>query len=169
MSINEQVLKSSLWLQFGAAIDMFESALVACPDELWHFKSQQQEFWYMAYHCLFWTDLYLSGSLEGFTPPAPFDLNEVDPAGKLPAHEPNKDELLAYVTHCRAKCRAAIDTLTDEKASRPCKFPWGEATYLELMLDTMRHVQGHAAELLWILGQKTGSAPGWISRTKKEE
>jgi hypothetical protein len=27
-------LKASLWHQFGAAIDMLESALVACPDDL---------------------------------------------------------------------------------------------------------------------------------------
>jgi hypothetical protein len=47
-------LKDGLWHQFGAAIDMLESALLACPDDLWHFRSQQQEFWYMAYHCLFW-------------------------------------------------------------------------------------------------------------------
>jgi hypothetical protein len=33
-------LKTSLYHQFGAAIDMLESALVACPYELWHFRSQ---------------------------------------------------------------------------------------------------------------------------------
>lgn len=167
MSLIESALKTSLWHQFGAAIDMLESAIIACPDDLWHFRSQQQEFWYMAYHCLFWLDLYLTGSVEGFTPPAPFDLRELDPEGLLPDHEPTKDELLNYVTHCRKKCRATIESLTEEKARQICKFPWGELGYLELLLDNMRHVQGHAAELLWILGEKTGSAPGWVSKTKK--
>ena len=27
--------KASLWQQFGAAIDMLENALLACPDEIW--------------------------------------------------------------------------------------------------------------------------------------
>jgi hypothetical protein len=146
---------------------MLESALVACPDELWHYRSQQQEYWYMAYHCLFWLDLYLSGAVEGFTPPAPFDLRELDPAGLLPNHQPTKDELLGYVAHCRNKCRATIESLTDEKARQVCKFRWGEVSFFELLLDNMRHVQSHASELLWILGEKTGSAPRWVSRTKK--
>ncbi len=160
-------LKSSLWHQLGAAIDMLERALTACPDELWHFRSQQEEFWYIGYHCLFWLDLYLTGTVEGFTPPAPFDLKELDPAGLLPDRPFTKDELLAYVAHCRAKCRTTIDALTDERALQQCKFMWGEVSFFELLLDTIRHVQSHASELLWILGEKTGSAPGWVSRTKK--
>jgi hypothetical protein len=27
----------------------------------------------------------------------------------------------------------------------------------------MRHVAGHAAQLNMLLGQKTGSAPGWVA------
>lgn len=162
------LIKTSLWHQLGAAIDMFESALIACPDELWHFRSQQEEFWYIGYHCLFWLDLYLTGTVEGFTPPEPGDLKELDPAGLHPDHPFTKDELLTYVAHCRAKCRAMVDSLTDEQAKRICKFTWGEASYLELQLDSIRHVQSHASELLWILGEKTGSAPGWVSKTKIE-
>ncbi len=55
------------------------------------------EFWYVAYHCLFWTDLYLSGAVEGFTPPAPFTLDELDPAGVLPDRQYTREELLAYL------------------------------------------------------------------------
>ena len=33
------------------------------------------EFWYVVYHALFWLDLYLSGAVEGFAPPAPFTLD----------------------------------------------------------------------------------------------
>ncbi len=161
-------IKASLWHQLGAAIDMLERALTACPDGLWHFRSQQEEFWYIGYHCLFWLDLYLTGTVEGFTPPAPFDLKELDPAGLLPDRPFTKEELLTYVAHCRAKCRATIDALTDERVLQQCKFMWGEVSFFELLLDTMRHVQSHASEMLWILGEKTGSAPGWVSRTKLE-
>ena len=158
--------KNSLWNQFGAAIDMLESALTACPEELWRSRSQQQEFWYEIYHCLFWLDLYLSGSVEGFAPPAPFGLEELDPAGLLPERPYTKNELRAYLEHGREKCRATIESLTDAKARRSCKFPWGEVSFLELLLYNLRHVQGHAAELLWILGEKTGAAPGWVGRAK---
>ncbi len=69
--------------QFGAAIDMLENAVRACPADLWADQTQHVRFWYTVYHALFWLDLYLSGSLEGFAPPEPFTLAELDPAGVL--------------------------------------------------------------------------------------
>jgi hypothetical protein len=50
-----------VWHQFGAAIDMLDNALRACPDELWQERlySEQTgqpgfaEFWYIAHHALF--------------------------------------------------------------------------------------------------------------------
>jgi len=94
-----------LWGQFGAAIDMLENAMIACPDELWAGPSS---FWHVAYHSLFFLDLQLSGSVEGFAPPAPFDLSELDPDGRLPDRPYTKDELGNYLKHCRRKCRETI-------------------------------------------------------------
>ena len=36
----------------------------------------------------------------------------------------------------------------------------------ELLLYNMRHVQEHAAQLSLFLGQRAGSAPGWVSKAK---
>ena len=58
-------------------------------------------FWYIVYHTLFWLDLYLSGAVEGFAPPAPFTLDELDPAGLLPERPYTRDELQAYLEHGR--------------------------------------------------------------------
>lgn len=66
----------------------------------------------------------------------------------------------------RHKCRAAIEALTDEQARQCCRFSWGEVSFLELLLYNMRHVQEHAAQLNLILGQKIGSAPGWVARAR---
>ena|SRR5258705_8607961 len=76
--------KPILWQQFGAAIDMLENALLACPEDLWNDRSRRPEYWYVVFHTLFFLDFYLSDSPEGFTPPAPFTLDELDPAGLLP-------------------------------------------------------------------------------------
>ncbi|MCL4298098.1 MAG: DinB family protein [Anaerolineae bacterium] len=155
-----------IWQQFGAAVDMLENALLACPDELWSDRSQQLEFWYVVYHTLFWLDLYLSGSVEGFVPPAPFNLDELDPAGLLPEKPYTKDELQTYLDYGRQKCRATIEALTDERACQRCAFSWGEVSFLELLLYNMRHVQEHASQLNLILGQKFDAAPGWVTRAK---
>ena len=158
--------RTVLWSQFGAAIDMLENALRACPDELWSDRTQHLQFWYVVYHTLFWLDLYLSGSAEGFAPPAPFTLDELDPAGVLPERAYTKAELQSYVNHGRHKCRATIETLTDEGAHAPCVFPWGEMSFLELLLYNMRHVQEHASQLGLILGLNFDSAPGWVGRAE---
>lgn len=72
---------------------MLENAVVACPDELWSDRSRQPEFWYVAYHTLFWLDFYFSEPLEEFAPPAPFTLEELDPAGVIPERPYTKAEI----------------------------------------------------------------------------
>ena len=158
--------KTSIWQQFGAAIDMLDNAILACPEELWGDRTQKQEYWYVTYHALFWLDLYLTGAVEGFAPPAPFTLDELDPAGILPDRVYTKDELHAYLLHCRMKCMETVDGLTDELAQRQCVFGTRVMSFGELLLYNMRHVQEHAAQLSLILGQKYGSAPGWVGRAK---
>lgn len=147
---------------------MLENALIACPDQLWNDRSRRPEFWYVAYHTLFYLDLYLSGSVEGFAPPAPFSMDEMDPSGILPERVYTKDELQSYLNHGRRKCRAEIEALTDEKARRRCEFAWGEMSYAELLLDNMRHVQHHAAQLNLILRQTIDTAPGWVAKAKSK-
>jgi hypothetical protein len=150
--------------QFGAAIAMLENAVAACPEELWRDRSAQPEFWYMVYHTLFFLDLYLSGTVEGFSPPAPYNLDELDPAGILPERVYTKAELLSYLEFCRAKCRGVFETLTDERARELCEFPWIKMSFGELLLSNLRHVQHHSAQLNLILRQKTDSAPRWVAR-----
>jgi hypothetical protein len=172
----DKTWKAVIWHQFGATIQMLENALRACPDELWqerlHEERQVQpefaEFWYVAYHCLFWLDFYLSDSIDGFSPPAPFTLSEFDPAGLLPDRVYTKDELLTYLEYGRNKCRTRIETLTDEMAHQRCRLDWPEMSIAELLLYNMRHVQEHAAQLSLMLGQRVGSAPGWVSKEKSK-
>ena len=120
------------------------------------------EFWYVAYHTLFWIDLYLTGTEEGYVPPPPFALIEQDDDGPLPPRAYTKDELLAYLSDCRKICQATIESMSDEEAERRCSFGWGEVSFAELLLYTMRHVAGHAAQLHLLLGQKSIAAPNWV-------
>lgn len=153
-----------LWGQFGAAIDMLENTVRDCPEELWRDRSRRPEYWYVVYHTLFWLDLYLSGAVEGFAPPAPFTLDELDPSGVIPAQPYQKAQLLGYLAHGRERCRATLATLTGERARARCAFRWGEPSFLELLVYNLRHVQHHAGQLHLILRQETDSAPGWVGR-----
>ncbi len=168
----DELWKVALLRQFGATIDMLGNALRVCPDDLWNahmwndpaMKPEFSDFWYIAYHTLFWLDLYLSGEGEGFVPPAPYNLDELDPRGVLPERCYTKDELLTYLTHCHQKCRVTIEQLTDEMAHQVCKFTWAKngLSFAELQMDNMRHVQEHAAQLNMFLGQRAGISAGWV-------
>src|SRR5437867_1036141 len=113
----DTTLRTGIGQQFGAAIDMLENAIEACPEALWSDRSQPQQFWYVAYHALFWLDLYLTGSSEEeFSPPAPFNRDELDPRGLMPDTPYTKDVLLTYLAYGRRKCQTTMDALTDERA-----------------------------------------------------
>jgi len=172
----EEFWKAVLRQQFGAAIDMMENAIRDCPEDIWCDLSKKPEwvandivgFWYLAYHTLFFLDFYLSDSIEDFGPPAPFNRDEFGPGGMLPNQPYSKDLLLGYLDHCRRKCSQAIDSMTDEKARQPDRIrPAQNLTVAERHLYNMRHVQHHAAQLNLVLRQKTGSAPMWVTTSRR--
>lgn len=157
--------KTSVWQQYGAAIDTLGDVIKLCPDQLWTAvvwndtdDVRYGQFWFVAYHTLFWLDLFLTGSEEGFAPPPPFI------RGTLPEQPYTKDQILTYLDGCRSRCQSTIEALTDAQAQRRCVFAWMEPSFLELQLYGMRHVQEHAAHLGLMLGQHGVPGVDWIAR-----
>ncbi len=159
------ILKEGLWQQFGAAIDMLENAIVACPEQLWGDRAQQPEFWYTTFHALFFLDLYLSGTEKGFAPPTPFTLDELDERGLLPDRVYTKEELLVYLRHGREKCRRTMSALTDAMIAQRCGFSWLDISQVEIHLYNMRHVQHHAGQLNTLLRQHGVAVPRWVRKS----
>jgi hypothetical protein len=165
----DETFRQILWQKFGASIQMLENAIHDCPEhvwsgEIWSDQTREPQFWYLVYHTLFFLDFGLSESPDGFAPPAPFGLEEFDPAGVLPDRVYTKPELQTYLEHGRQKTRAAVLGLTDEKARTRFQYFSSNYSILELMLENMRHVQHHTAQLNLLLRQRTDSAPQWVSR-----
>jgi len=159
-----------LWRQFDKSLGHFGKALRNCPDELWERRVWEDEpgqwvargfgtFWYLCYHTLFWLDLYLTGAEEGFTPPEPFALVEMEANETLPRTY-TRAELLQYFDLCRDRCRETILGMTSDQANRLCRFPWGTLPFAELQLYNMRHVEEHAAQLHMFIGQHSKDIAG---------
>jgi hypothetical protein len=182
----ETTFRTALWRQFGAAIDMLENALLACPASLWRERlwsdppplelpPQFAEFWYVTFHALVWLDLYLSGlPEEEFAPPAPFAQGVLDSQEALPERPYTREELHAYLVSTRQKCHTQLLALTDAQARRIVEYPWSEGqpiSYLELQLYKLRHVQEHAAQLSMFLGQHAipDEALDWVPLAKADE
>src|SRR4029077_13515438 len=69
--------RSAIRQQFHAAIDMLGNAIEACPNSVWSSQAPRA-FWHLAFHTLFFLDLYLSECEESqFHPPPPFGLTEL--------------------------------------------------------------------------------------------
>jgi uncharacterized damage-inducible protein DinB len=150
--------------QFHAALDMLANAMEACPDSVWAGQGRGA-FWYLAFHVLFFVDLYLSPEDESqFRPPAPFGVGELEDEVVVPEPAYSKDELLGYWEHCRKKLDAVMAGMTEEWIAEACPFTYRAMSNGELLLYNMRHVQHHAAQLNLLLRQRTDSAPTWVSK-----
>jgi hypothetical protein len=158
--------KTIIWQQFGASIDTLKNSITNCPDDIWGDKPGFYEYWYIAYHTIFFLDFYMSETDKNFAPPKPFTLSELDPSGALPERVYTKEELLTFLEHGRNKSKANIKALTEESAHKRCNFERPDVTVAELLLYTMRHLQHHAAQLNHILRYKADISSRWVFKPK---
>ncbi|MES2830047.1 MAG: DinB family protein [Bacteroidota bacterium] len=167
-----EVLKETLWRQFGASIQMLENAITMWPDNDWN---ADKKYFYMAYHTLIFLDYYSNVPAKHFASSLPFTFtNEANiPEDALDSQVPDrfytKKELLAYLQESRLKVLKVITNLQDDLHEH-----WIEVDddrnypVVELLMYNMRHVQHHAAQLNLLLRQKMGDAPQWVSKDKSD-
>ncbi|MBS1557014.1 MAG: DinB family protein [Bacteroidetes bacterium] len=143
---------------------MLENAINMCPDEHWDTSTK---FWHTAYHCIFWTDYYLSNDPSKFEPPKPFSFSEFDPTGKKVDRTYSKTEVLGYLEYCRQKAIRLISGLTVEKLNDRWINDYKNFSQLEILFYNVRHIQHHSAQLNLLLRQTINKAPTWVSQAKK--
>ncbi len=157
-------MQDAIRQQFGAAIDSLEAAILAFPDAAWTSGDKWHQPWYLAFHTVFWLDLYLSESSADYQPPPPFTRGEME-AGAFPERPYLKDELIAWLRRCREGLAARLVTLaTPDGARRRCRLQWGEMEAQELLLYNLRHVQHHVAQLNLLIRLAGGKPTPWVMR-----
>jgi hypothetical protein len=126
---------------------MLGQCIRACPMEHWEGKIAKNSFRWVAYHTLFWLDVYLSpGDEDAFVLR---DFHERGGDEREPVVTPglSQEETLLYVAICRQKI---IDTLSAESAEvlqGPCGFSARPISRGELHIYNLRHVQHHTGQL----------------------
>jgi hypothetical protein len=132
--------------QFEASLAMLNQCLEACPPEHWEGNIANGTFRWVAYHALFFTDLYLSPSNEAF------ELRELNEHGG-DERQPvacvglAKEDALTYVQICLQKMRDAIAAETAESLAGPSGFSWYKISRGEMHLVDIRHIQHHTGQL----------------------
>ena len=157
--------------QFAAAIQMLRAAIEACPDSLWDDRTEGTPFWHLAYHALFYTDLYLSESVDSFQAREfhqdkanflPGDYREFGGIVTTPDIALTKDQLLDYAAHCLRKSGEAFHRLTSERARERCGFPWYQLNVGEFLLNNLRHTQHHTGQLILLLRRRANIGIDWF-------
>lgn len=143
---------------------MLGNAIEHCPDKIWNKKNDFSDFWYIAYHTIFWLDFYLSDNPDEFSSHNNFGMTEHDPKGILPGKVYTKTELQSYLNHCKVKCKNVIANIKEEDMHKQYSFFTLKMPFYELLLYNMRHVQHHTAQLNMILRQEINYAPKWVRR-----
>ena len=163
---NEEVVKNAIRGQFGGAIEMLRQSIHACPEELWDDREEGIPFWHIAYHTIFFMDLYSGDSPEMFEAhrPPSFHAEDMQNLGKTPTRTLSREQVVNYLEESAAKSLKIIDGLKLEDLGRQTAFHWLKQSVGETLLYNLRHVNHHVGQLNLILRQGTGASPGWIRR-----
>lgn len=156
--------------QYAAGFAMLKNAVSACDKELWDSERDKNRFWRIAYHALFYTDLYLSIDEKHFAPWTHHhdDYQILGDNTPWPPHHAVKigtpytpNDVLAYCARLQNTLAERINAL-DFKA--PSGFFWLPFNKLELQIYNIRHLQHHAGQLIDRLRERQGAGIEWIGR-----
>jgi hypothetical protein len=161
-------IRKNIHSQYLASLAMLKTAIQVCPEGLWASSIHKNKFWHVAYHCLFYTHLYLQTTEEDFeawekhrdeyqfmgsVPWPPYDAPKI---GK-PYY---KAEVLEFLKICQeqvGKIVPEMDLLSEESG-----FYWLPLNKLELQFYNIRHIQQHTGELCERLGSEANIEVDWV-------
>ena len=166
---------------FQSAIDRLEESVKDCPDEhwgssLWVVKRTDpwmwpgagdgdgrteeaiqvfSAFWLIAYHCLFFLDLYCWDEIGRFATPPDFANGPEDQgidefgAARFPNVMYSRDQLLGYVDYCRSRVRETLTNLTHAQCAIKLSpgHPQAGKTFEQLLGVNLAHVREHGDQL----------------------
>lgn len=163
--------------QTAAAIEMLRNAIQACPEELWDDRTEGSPVWHLAYHALFFCDMYLTDDLDSFEAPEfhvhphhflPGDYKEYAGVVTTPKTCYSREQLLEYADHCIEKSKDVFCGLTEERARERCGFWWYELNVGEFLINNLRHTQHHAAQLALILRRRADIGVEWMGTERNQ-
>lgn len=145
--------KQTLAQQYEAARCSLNACIDRCPDAAWDAPVGNLTFCQIAFHALFFTDLYLGPNVDSLrrqsfhrdNPGFFRDYEELEP--RRQQHRYDRPSIKRYLDHVRHKATTLIAAETEESLQGPSGFDWKQYNRAELHLTSIRHLQHHAAQL----------------------
>jgi hypothetical protein len=144
--------------QYQASLEMLKHAILKCPQAIWNDPADKNKSWYIAYQALFYTHYYLQDTAQDFQP---WQGHWDDRLPELPqiAEGYSRAEVLDYLSFCQQQVDQQVPRLNLEAESG---FRGRPPSKFELQLYTIRHIQGHAGELMERLGTRAQIDVDWV-------
>jgi uncharacterized damage-inducible protein DinB len=154
--------------QYPAALTMLENGIKDCPVTLWEDAIYKNKYWYIAFHTLFHTHLYLCEDEASFKPWEKYQkvyqyFKSEDSTRMTPY---SQQELLEYLEFCRSLVDERIPVTTMEG---PSGLDWLPTNKLELLLYNLRHIQHHTGQLIDRLRERSNIASAWIDMKEPKQ
>ena len=149
--------------QYRASLAMLRSAISLTPDALWNDSAYPSRTWRIAYHTLYYTQLYLGASPDAYVPWE----KAIDEAEDLDSRAFDekligRDEILGWLDSIVASIPRAVESLPLDAESG---FYWLKFTRAELHIYSIRHIMDHTGQLAERL-RANGVTSGvkWVSK-----
>ena len=145
--------KSLITNQYEAVFCMWNTCIDRCPDSRLDEPIVNLAFCQVAFHTLFFADVYLGRDFDAVRNQA-FHNDNTKSFRDYEELEDRKQELLydrpflqSYLTHCRTKAPEVIAAETVETLSAASGFPRKDFSRAELHVCNIRHMHHHAAQV----------------------
>jgi hypothetical protein len=162
------VFKDVFVHQFEAALSTLNACIDRCPETAWNEPVANLAFCQVAFHTLFFTDLYLGQNIESLRDQQ-FHRDNADFFRDYEELEDRKQQLLydqpsikEYLAHCRQKALVVVAAETADSLAALAGFTWLKFTRAELHAYSIRHIQHHAAQLSLRLRLDFGHDMHWF-------
>lgn len=137
--------------QYEAALAMLQDAIRSCPAEHWEKKIAKYTARFVAFHALYWADIYLTpqerdfASHEFVVEGRGLPYGQRLPDGTIPAGL-TQPRAIEYADYCIAKARAVLAAASERDLAGDSGFgrPFSRA---EMHIYNIRHIQHHTGAL----------------------
>ena len=162
--------------QFDASLCTLNLAVVRCPESSWNQRVAEWKFCQVAFHALFFADIYLQPSenvdaLKRQTfhveHKADFrDYEELEDHKQALMYE--RPFILSYLQNVRRKAQEMIARESANVLAGPSGFRRRKCSRAELHVYNIRHIQHHAAQLILRLRLDTDVDVPWVGHAWME-
>lgn len=139
-------VRSALIGQLQAALAALRERITDCPDSLWTEGEFPRQYWRIAYHAVFYADLYAQNRLADF---APWDKHREDAPNLFENAEEiepyTKAEVLSYLDDLISRAETLVEAADIDR--QDSGFDWYDMPKLDHLILNIRHIMEHSGQL----------------------